>query len=255
MIKLSKPLNIERRTKIAQLIMLKGSISIKELAEEFKVSTETIRKDLISLDKNNIINKGHGGATISTKYVERHFDEKIMKNIDIKSRIAQKAAEMVPENAVVILNTGTTVLQIAKLLNLKKNLVIITTSLVAAEALENTQNKLLVTGGELRKKSMSFVGYWTVNAIDNIQADIAFIGCDGFHGDGPTTISYREVEVNQKIIENSKQVVLVTDSTKFNMHGLYRFANFDQVDRLITDKNIEKQKLELLPSNIKVITV
>ncbi|MDF2881363.1 MAG: DeoR/GlpR transcriptional regulator [Clostridiaceae bacterium] len=255
MIKLSKPLNIERRTKIAQLIMLKGSISIKELAKEFNVSTETIRKDLISLEKNNIINKGHGGATISANYVESHFDEKMMKNIHIKSRIAQKAVEMIPKNGVVILNTGTTVLQIAKLLNLKSNLVIITSSLVVAEALENTQNQLLVTGGELRKKSMSFVGYWTVNAIESIQADITFIGCDGFHADGPCTRSYREVEVNQRIIENSKQVVLVTDSTKFNMHGLYRFATFDQIDHLITDMNIEQQRIELLPSNIEVSMV
>lgn len=95
----------------------------------------------------------------------------------------------------------------------------------------------------------------TATKNNSIQADIAFIGCDGFHADVPTSISYREVEVNQKIIENSKQVVLVTDSTKFNMHGLYRFAAFNQIHHLITDKNIEKQKLEMLPSNIKVSMV
>ena len=250
-----KPLNVERKTKLAQLIMLKGSISVKELAKEFNVSTETIRKDLISLEKDNIINKGHGGATISSNYLENHFDTKLFKNIDIKAKLAQKAVEMIPEKGVVILDSGTTVLQIAKLLNLRSDLVIITSSLIVAQALENTKNQLLVTGGQLRKKSMSFVGHWAVKAIESIQADIAFISCDGFHADGPCIRSYGEMEIKEKIVKNSKEVVLVSDSSKFTLEGLYRFATFDQIDYLITDININEQQRELLPSNIEVIII
>lgn len=251
---LLRPLNIERRTKLAQLIMLKGSISVEELAKEFNVSTETIRKDLISLEKDNIINKGHCAA-ISSNYLERHFNDKLLENIDKKFKIAQKAVEMVPEKGVVILDSGTTVLQIAKLLNLKSNLVIVTSSLIAAQVLENTKNQLIVTGGELRKKSMSFVGYLATKAIKSIHADIAFMGCDGFHVDGPCSRSYRELEVKQRIFENSKEAVLVTDSSKFSMDGLYKFATFDQINHLITDTNIKEQQLKLLPSNIEVSIV
>ena len=249
---MSKPINIERKTKLAQLIMMKGSISVKELAKEFNVSTETIRKDLISLEKDNIISKGHGGATISSNYLESHFDAKLFKNIEIKSRIAQKAVEMIPEKGIVILDSGTTVLQIAKLLNLRSDLVIITSSLIVAQALENTSNQLLITGGQLRKKSMSFVGNWAVKAIESMQVDIAFVGCDGFHADGPCTRSYKELEVKNMILKSSKKVVLVSDSSKFFMHGLYRFATFDQIDCLITDTNIKDEQRELLPSNIEV---
>lgn len=255
MIKLSKPLNIERRTKLAQLIMLKGSISVKELAIEFNVSTETIRKDLLSLEKDNIINKGHGGAMISSNYLESHFDSKLLKNADIKAKLAQKAVEMVPKKGVVILDSGTTVLQIAKLLNLKSDLVIVTTSLIVAQTLENTKNQLLVTGGQLRKKSMSFIGNWATKAIESIQADIAFIGCDGFHSDGPCVRSYGELDVKQMILKNSKEVVLVSDSSKFSMNGLYRFATFNQINHLITDINIKNEQRELLPSNIEVSIV
>jgi len=251
---LLKPLNIERRTKLAKFIMIKGNMSVKELSEEFNVSTETIRKDLISLEKDNIINKDHNVA-ISSNYLERHFDEKLLKNIHRKFKIAQKAIEMIPEKGVVILESGTTVLQIAKLLNLKSNLVIVTNSLIAAQALENSENQLIVTGGEVRKKSMSFVGYLATKAIESIHADIAFMGCDGFHVDGPCSRSYRELEVKQKILENSKEVVLVADSSKFRADGLYRFATFDQINHLITDTNITDQQLELLPSNIKVSIV
>lgn len=255
MIILSKPINIERRTKLVQLIMLKGSISVKELSKEFNVSTETIRTDLILLEKDNIINKGHGGATISSNYLEKHFDVKLFKNIEIKSKLAQKAVEMIPKNGVVILDSGTTVLQIAKLLNLKSDLVIITSSLIVAQVLENTKNQLLVTGGQLRKKSMSFVGNWATKAIESIHADIAFISCDGFHEDGPSIRSYSELEVKQVILKNSKDVVLVSDSSKFSMHGLYRFATFDQIDHLITDSNIKEKERDLLPSNIEVSIV
>lgn len=245
----------ERKAKLAQLIMLKGNISVKELAEEFKVSTETIRKDLTSLEKDKIINKSHGGATLASNHIESHFDSKLLKNPEIKARLAQKAVEMIPEKGVVILDSGTTVLQIAKLLNLRNDLIIITTSLIVAQVLENTQNELLVTGGKLRKKSMSFLGNWAAKAIESIHADIAFVGCDGFHKDGPCVRSYGELEVKNQILKNSKEVILVSDSSKFDEHGLYRFATFDQIDYLITDSNVKEEQLEVVSSNVKIIKV
>lgn len=191
----------------------------------------------------------------SSNYLERHFDDKLLKNADKKFKIAKKAIEMIPEKGVVILDSGTTVLQIAKLLNRRSDLVIVTNSLVAAQALENTKNQLIVTGGVLRQKSMSFVGYLAAKAIESMHADIAFMGCDGFHENGPCSRSYRELEVKQKIFENSKQVILVTDSSKFNVDGLYRFATFNQIDEIITDGEADEQQLKLLPANIKISIV
>lgn len=194
----------------------------------------------------------NGGGDMVSKHLESEFDEKLFKNMDKKLKIAQKAVKMIPQRGVVILDSGTTALQIAKLLKYKSDLVIITNSLIVAQVLENSRNKLLLTGGELRSKSMSFVGGWALEAIKSVQADIAFIGCDGFHEEGPCTISYSELEVKKSIMENSKEVVLVTDSSKFNVKGLYRFGSFDKFNCLITDEGIEKEILKVLSDNVKV---
>lgn len=162
---------------------------------------------------------------------------------------------MIPKKGVVILDLGTTVLQIAKLLNFKRDLVIITNSLIAAEVLENSKNQIIVTGGELEDKTMSFVGEFTTQVLEKVRADIAFMGCDGFHMEGPSSRSYKELEVKRKIVQNSKKVALVTDSSKFNIEGLYRFATFDEITDLITDKTIKINQLEIIPSEIEVSIV
>ncbi|MDS0527667.1 DeoR/GlpR family DNA-binding transcription regulator [Clostridium sp. SHJSY1] len=244
-------LDIKRRSEIEQLIRTKGNMSIEELAYEFNVSIKTIKKDLTSLEDNTINDKECCDILISS-YLKRHFNDRLLENIDKKFKIAKKAVEMIPEKSVVILDSGTTVLQIAKLLNLKNNLVIVTSSLIVAEILENSNNQLIVIGGELGKKSMSFVGHLANQAIESIHADIAFIGCDGFHADGPCSGSYKELDVKQRIIENSKKVILVTDSSKFSIDGLYRFATFNKINHLITDIDVKEEQLKLLSKNIQV---
>lgn len=200
------------------------------------------------------INKEECDVVVA-KYLERHFDSRLLENIDRKFKIAKKAVEMIPEKGVVILDSGTTVLQIAKLLNFKRDLVIITNSLIAAEVLENSNNQIIVTGGELEDKTMSFVGEFSTQVLDKVHADIAFTGCDGFHMEGPSSSSYKELHTKRKIIENSKKVVLVTDSSKFNIDGLYRFATFDQITNVITDSTIKMNQLELIPKEIEVSIV
>lgn len=196
-----------------------------------------------------------GGDNMVSKHLESHFDEKMFKNMDKKLKIAQRAVEMIPEKGVVVLDSGTTTLQIAKLLKYKSDLVIITNSLIVAQVLENSKNKLLLTGGELRSKSMNFIGGWAIDAINSVQADIAFVGCSGFCEDGPCNISYSEIEVKKSIIENSKEVVLVTDSSKFEVNGLYKFGTFDKFNCLITDENIDRDVLKGLSTNINVSVV
>lgn len=249
-----KSIDIERRIKIAELIKIKSSMSVEELAYEFNVSIETIKKDLVSLEKGTINDKDCCDVIISS-YLERHFNDRLLDNIDKKIKIARTAVEMIPEKGVVILDSGTTVLQIAKLLNFKSNLVIVTSSLIVAEILENSNNQLIVIGGELGKKSMSFVGHLANQAMESIHADIAFMGCDGFHVDGPCSSSYKELEVKHRIIENSKKVVLVTDSSKFSIDGLYRFTTFNQIDHLITDMNVKEEQLELFLENTEISIV
>lgn len=103
----------------------------------------------------NIINKGHGDATISSTYQENPFDMKVYTHIESKAKIAEKAVGLIPEGGVVMVDSGSTNMQVAKLLNLKNGLVVVTNSLSAAQVLSGTSNQLLVIGGELRSKSLS----------------------------------------------------------------------------------------------------
>ncbi len=243
----------ERQRQITRLIVEQGSVAVRELSQRFGVSTETIRKDLLALEKQKVISKGHGDATLSSTYLENPFHQKIDRNVEAKNRIAERAMEMIPEQGVVFLDSGSTMMYLAKLLNLKTGLVIVTNSLSSAQVLSNTENQLLVTGGELRSKSLSFVGSWALNSIAGVRADIAFIGCDGFHSDGPSIRSYRELEIKQRMIGNAKKAVLLCDSSKLQAEGLYAFATFQQFECLITDKQLPLQAEQEFANKITLV--
>ena len=146
----------ERRKQIAQMVMEQGYISVRALSDCFQVSTETIRKDLLDLEQKTIINKGHGDATISSTYQENPFDMKVYTHIESKAKIAEKAVGLIPEGGVVMVDSGSTNMQVAKLLNLKNGLVVVTNSLSAAQVLSGTSNQLLVIGGELRSNCLLY---------------------------------------------------------------------------------------------------
>lgn len=245
----------ERRNKIVRMVMENGSITVRDLSDQFCVTTETIRKDLLALEDQNIVKKGHGDATISSTYVENPFDIKRFSNIEAKARIAERATQMVPRGGIVFIDSGSTGMQVAKLLKLENGLTIITNSLSAAEALLGTTNQMLLTGGELREKSLSFVGSWAVNSLMSVMADIAFIGCDGFHEDGPSIRSYRELQIKQLMITHASKPVLLCDSSKLNNRGLYSFANYNAFDCMITDSGISEEQKKNFESKIELIIV
>lgn len=243
----------ERRKQIAQMVMEQGYISVRDLSDCFQVSTETIRKDLLDLEQKNIINKGHGDATISSTYQENPFDMKVYTHIESKAKIAEKAVGLIPEGGVVMVDSGSTNMQVAKLLNLKNGLVVVTNSLSAAQVLSGTSNQLLVIGGELRNKSLSFVGSWAANSLSTVRADIAFIGCDGFHNTGPSIRSYRELQIKQMMIDNAKKAVLVCDSSKLDNEGMYTVAEFNRFSCMITDSGITPEQKKKYSEKMELI--
>lgn len=246
---------LKRRKEIVQIIMEQGHIEVRDLADQFQVTTETIRKDLLELDKQNIVKKGHGDATIASTYLENTFTMKVHSREDVKLKIARRALSLIPENGVIMLDSGSTAMQLAKLLNMTSGYTIITYSLSAAQVLANTQNQLLVVGGELRTKSQSFVGSWTANTLANVFADISFIGCDGFNENGPSIRSYREVQIKQLLISQAQKSVLICDSSKMGSRGLYTFSDYKDFNALITDNGLSEEYAKMFSNKIEVITV
>lgn len=230
----------ERRNEIAQQVLRDGHVSAKELAEQFQVSPETIRKDLLWLESTNLIKKGHGAAVATGVYREQALGRKMAIRASEKAHIAERGASMVARGDVVLIDAGSTTAKLAQVLALRSDLTIITNSLAVADTLSNTENQLLVLGGELRTQSQSLVGSWTAQCLDSVQADIAFLGCDGFQEEGPCVRSYRELEIKRSMVARAR-AVLLCDASKFSQRGVYRFASFHELSCLITDSGITEE--------------
>ena len=247
--------SLSRQNEIYQSILSKGRIYVSELSESFRVSTETIRKDLDILEQQGLILKKHGYAEIMNDYFQLPLNVKITEHALAKQAIAKRALEYIKDNSMIFLDPGSTTLALAKYLPLKKGLTIITNSLAIAQLVSDMKHDLIFTGGKLQKKGKAFVGAFTANNIDAIQIDTAFMGCDGFlNTDGPTTFSFEEVLIKQHVIKKASQKILLCDASKFKKTGTYTFASFKDYDIIITNPVSNKEK-ELIKDAKDVIYI
>lgn len=244
----------ERQKLILEELKKNESVYVSELSKKYGVSYETIRKDLTFLEKQGLLVKSHGGATIKQNAIEHSFDKRQEENLGYKQVIAQKAVELIPDNSSIIIATGSTTLEIAKILATKSGYKIFTDSLPVACALLNSNNQVTIFGGQLRNKSSSVHGGWTINAIEQLQVDIAFIGSDGFsHLNGPTTPSSSDAFIDQTIIKHSLKNYIVADTTKFERDSLYKICDWSDITALITNKEVDNQLVEELEKQTSVI--
>jgi DeoR/GlpR family transcriptional regulator of sugar metabolism len=251
---MKQALTAERRNQLSQMIVANGSIQISDVAKHFGVTTETIRKDLIYLDKMGIVKKSYGGAISTGELMERPFSKRAMEMMDEKNRIASRAIEFLPQKAIVILDSGSTVICLAKLITLRKGLTIITNSISAANILADSDNSLYLVGGEVRSVTMSLAGYWATNAFRSIKADVAFLGSSGFmsHG-GPCAESFIEAEVKRTIINSSKTKVVLADSSKFMTDALVEYSDWNDVSYLVTDTGASHESVDKINKRVQVI--
>lgn len=248
----------ERRNRLAEFLVTEGTLRVGALAERFSVSTETIRKDLIELERQGLVKKNHGRAVPASNFreIDRPIEAKSVENADIKNRIAQAAFDMVPEGGVIVLDTGSTVHALSRLLLLKKDLTIFTNSLSCATMLAASNNDVFLLGGKIRKTSMGAIGAWGVNQINSIRADVVFLGSDGFSGTtGPCTVSYEEAEMKKALADCADVKVVLSDSGKFDIPGLFKFCEWTHIDYLITDDRVSSKLLHRIEEQTSVIKV
>ncbi|MBL1228456.1 DeoR/GlpR transcriptional regulator [Enterococcus sp. BWB1-3] len=240
----------ERKNKILHEVITKGEVSINDLADRFAVTTETIRKDVSLLQDKNLISKKHGSVSMVNSFFENEFSVKESDHLEEKITIAEAVMKFIPENAAIFLDTSTSVLQLAKLLVMRDDLTIITNSLQISQVLSASDNQILLTGGLYRKKSNSYVGDWTLNAISGLNIDISFIGCDGFSKSGPTIRSYHELEIKKAVIEHSRKNFILCDTSKLVNEGLYSFITYDSLDMIFMERRLTDQEREKFPKEL-----
>lgn len=231
-----KLLSVERERMILKLLGA-GTTLVLDLSAEIGVSVATVRRDLIALEKRGKVRRVHGGAVrVGTVDTEPLFNEKIMRNRDVKTRIAKAAFSLVEDSDVIYLDGGSTILELAKLLDGKRDLTIVTNSMMTVIELFETEHKLILVGGEFRKLSRTIVGPITAETIDKLHIDKAFIGTIGFSfEEGISTTDSNEAFTKELVMRRSGKVILLLDSSKIGVPAFARSGSLDDIDIMVTD--------------------
>ncbi len=228
----------QRQEKIQQLVQVRGFITIDDLAREFGVTPQTIRRDINTLSEKGKIHRYHGGAgSGSTIENVAYTERKILCQIE-KQRIAQTVAENIPDNVSLFINIGTTTEEIAKALISHRGLRVITNNLNVASILSGNPNfEIIIAGGLVRPRDCGIIGPLTIDFIQQFRVDYGIIGISGIDEDGTLLdFDYREVRASRAIIDNSRKVFLATDHTKFGRNAMVRLGGIDEIDALFTDR-------------------
>jgi DeoR family transcriptional regulator of aga operon len=252
---------VSRRIKILETLKSNGQVNVKELSEELGVTGVTIRNDLAQLEKKNILIRARGGAIkIDQNYLDEDFplSDKQKRNLAEKKEIGKKAAELIENGNTIIIDSGSTTYQLAKNLFNFEELTVITNALNVATLLAEHKNiNVIVPGGILRKNSVSLIGILAEKGFKDYYCDKVFLGVDGFDLDfGISTPSPEEAHLNQIMIEISKEVIVLTDSSKFERRGFAFIAPVNKITTVVTDKGLRPEhKAKLESVGIKVIVV
>jgi DeoR family transcriptional regulator of aga operon len=246
-----QPLGLEeRRRKIRGVLQERAQVSVPELAQKFGVSAVTIRADLAALDAIGALVRVHGGALPRQESDELPIDIKQSMYRAEKMRVAAAAVTHIRDGETVILDSGTTTAEIARLIRGLKfeSLNVITNALNIAVLLASASFiNLVIPGGVLRRRSWSLSGPPAENAIRDLQADTLFLGVDSLDPEvGLMTPHVLEAQLNAQMIRIARKVIAVTDSSKLLRRNLSVIAPVDSVDLLITDKGADARAIQAI---------
>ena len=244
----------QRQTNIVEYISKNKKISVVELSNMLGVSQVTIRKDLIELEKQGLILREHGYATINDSDDINH---RLAIHFETKQDIAKKAAELVENGQTIMIESGSCCALFAQVLaSTKKDITIITNSAFIADYVRKTGHvHIILLGGEYQNESQVMVGPMVRKYAESFNVDKLFIGADGFSKEtGFTGNDFMRAEAVQNMAKQAKKVYVLTDSRKFSNVGLTQLLTLDKIHGVITDSNIpEDIKNYLIEKGIKVL--
>ena len=248
-----KNLAAVRFEEIKRLLKGKHVLSVVELSQTLSVSQATIRRDLVELEKVGALKRVHGGAMeVESRLMELTFDDKTRVAGDEKDCIARKALEFVPSDGSIFLDGGSTVLALARLLVDMKDLPVVTNSIRVASLFSGGGPRVILVGGELRKRSQTFVGALTGAILENLHVDIAFMGALGVTYSGMTTTDPREAYTKDLVLGNANKSVLLVDGSKVDKVSFVKFGDLKNLNCIITDDNVDKKSLRQFKEIVKV---
>ncbi|MFC3626913.1 DeoR/GlpR family DNA-binding transcription regulator [Vogesella amnigena] len=228
----------QRQKDLLAWVKREGYVSVDRLAAQFQVTTQTIRRDITLLAEHRLLQRYHGGASVLSSVENVAYDARQVLMADEKRRIAQALAAEIPDNASLFINLGTTTEEVARALAQHRGLRVITNNFHIANLMcDYPDCEVLVAGGSLRKRDRGLTGEATVQFIRQFKVDYAIIGISSIEADGTLRdFDYREVQTSQAIMQQSRQVWLAADHSKFDRPAMVELGHLTQVDALFTDR-------------------
>ncbi|MGX7316239.1 DeoR/GlpR family DNA-binding transcription regulator [Enterococcus faecium] len=232
----------ERQEQIITLLEKDFYLTNSEIANKLGVSEMTIRRDVAELAKKNKVKKLYGGVERKEPYNrELSTQEKIDTNVAEKKYIGQVMNSMIPDNSTIYVGAGTTILYALPFIQ-KKNLFVITNSLIAFNYLKNhTSYRILLTGGEFSPITEEFIGEVAERSFESLNVDISFAATNGIFDNNVTTAQFIEGNIQNAALNAAKIKCIVADYSKLNKSDVYTFRKLTDFDYLITDNHLSEQ--------------
>ncbi|MCR3758966.1 DeoR/GlpR family DNA-binding transcription regulator [Clostridium felsineum] len=244
----------ERYDIILELLNREGKVIVKDLSSRFNVTEDCIRKDLRYLENNNFLKRTYGGAIPIRKTAHYNkISDRRSANVREKLIIAKKAFDLIEDDETIFLDISTTNIMLAELLSKSDKKVTVITNMIDIISVLNMENniKVISTGGVLSKDLNGYACSMTIDVISNYKFNKAFIGSCGvdLYDNSVTTFEVEDGNTKKAIMRNSKVVYIVMDNSKFYFGGTYKFAHFEDIDVIVTDKIPSDQIVGIMKKN------
>lgn len=249
-------MKLDRRNQIIDMINAQHTIKNTELMERFGISIETVRRDLEYLEQQGYLRRVYGGAVANASLgSEPEYASRAQVLFKEKSAIAAAAAALINPKDSVYLGVGTTVQAMAQHMKQLSEVTVFTNALrTAVELSENPGCNVVLPGGQLRAKELTLSGFPAEDNFNHFNVDKAFIGIGGITESGVTDFHIGEAQLHRQMIQNARQAIVLTDSSKLGVRAMNNICELSQIDIVITDANAPKQILkELEQAGVRII--
>ena len=240
----------ERRQSLLDKLRIQPGLSVSELATVLDVSEGTVRNDLNALEVQGLLTRVHGGAVLSqqVEFQSNSFVRRTQQNAEAKEAIAREAAAIVKNDTSIFLDASSTSLYLAQALSKHLRLRVMTNGFESARLLaQNTSNTVFLIGGIVENDSSSVTGLLSERIIEELHIQYAFLSCSGFSLErGMTEVHLAEAQLKRKVIESSKELFALIDSSKFGVEDLTSFARPERIQHLFTDQDVPSEWLNKL---------
>jgi DeoR/GlpR family transcriptional regulator of sugar metabolism len=244
----------ERRQKVIDLVSERGFIALGDLAKELQASESTIRRDLDYLDQQGFVKRTHGGAVFQGgEHVLPALEERAQRELEEKRQIAQAAAARIKDGDAILLDGGTTTLEVARLL-VGRPLQIVTNSLPIANLFASSrETDLVILGGYVYPKTGVALGPSTVRMMDDVHVQQTILSVGGITAKGLFNSNLLLVETERAMMRCADEVIVVADHTKIGRQALAFLCELREIDTLIVDAKISAEQRRIIDPDVRLL--